>query len=217
MRENNKKKNIVVSISVGVFVFIMCMVFFIAKNNLSKNNNELVENENINIEKETEKERDEENPYIKNVEPNEVENDIEKENNYISDEPQYINELGEPLPDLSNKELEKISLIYEEPDEIYAEYLTEFQMEHEMAFKKYIAEYLDGNNLNMNVTKVPKSKITISDFTSAIGTNVFHCFIELEDGTAKEMDVIFYKYDSRFALTIVNRDVGRTNGMIRAE
>ena len=107
--------------------------------------------------------------------------------------------------------------VKEEPDDVYAKYLVDFQTEHETAFKRYIAEYLKGNNLNMNVTKVPKCKITISDFESAIGTKVFHCFAELNDGTAKEMDVILYEYDYRFALTVVNRDVGRTNGMIRAE
>lgn len=218
MRDNNKKKYLIVSIIVGLFVFIMCSVFFFAKKNLSKTDNEVLEKEETQIEEQIDEPEEEENKYITNVDPSELKNKEEVVEDYAtSDEPVYVNELGEPLPDLSDKELEKISLVYEETEDFYIPYLEEFQTEHEIAFKKYISEYLEGNNLNMNVTEVPKCTITISDFTAAMGTNVFHCFIELDDETAKEMDVILFKEDKKFALTIVNRDVGRTNGMIRAE
>ena len=217
MRDNNKKKYLIISIIVGLFVFIMCNVFFFAKRNLSKTDNEVLEKEETQIEEQID-EPEEENKYITNVDPSELKNKEEVvEDDATSDEPVYVNELGEPLPDLSDKELEKISLVYEETEDFYIPYLEEFQTEHEIAFKKYISEYLEGNNLNMNVTEVPKCTITISEFTAAMGTNVFHCFIELDDETAKEMDVILFKEDKKFALTIVNRDVGRTNGMIRAE
>ena len=217
MRDNNKKKYLIVSIIVGLFVFIMCNVFFFAKRNLSKTDNEVLEKEETQIEEQIE-EPEEENKYITNVDLSELKNKEEVvEGDATSDEPIYVNELGEPLPDLSANELEKISLVYKETEDFYIPYLEEFQTEHEIAFKKYISEYLEGNNLNMNVTEVPKCTITISEFTAAMGTNVFHCFIELDDETAKEMDVILFKEDKKFALTIVNRDVGRTNGMIRAE
>ena len=74
MRDNNKKKYLIVSIIVGLFVFIMCSVFFFAKKNLSKTDNEVLEKEETQIEEQIDEPEEEENKYITNVDPSELKN-----------------------------------------------------------------------------------------------------------------------------------------------